>query len=286
MRLLLSITAGAVALATVTLPAQSPEAWTSLVEAERAFAAHSVRTTMREAFLAHLSERAVLFSPGPVNGHALYANAPARPGQLSWAPEVVDIAASGDFGYSTGPHQFRRAADGPVMRQGYFCSVWGRDGQQAWKVLVDLGISQPQPLSLDVTPRRPAAAPAVSAGSAAQARASLEAAEKRLTAALAVDQVQAYRAALAPHARVYRDGNPPAEGVEAAVALLSRRGAVTSAAPEAFEIASSGDLAYAHGRLALAGARADAPPVHYVRVWRHQAEGWRVVLDVDTWTAP
>jgi hypothetical protein len=25
--------------------------------------------------------------------------------------------------------------------------------------------------------------------------------------------------------------------------------------------------------------------VYYVRVWRHDAQGWRVVLDVDTWVA-
>lgn len=282
MQLFLSLTASALALATVTVPAQAPDAWASLVAAERAFAAHSVRTNTREAFLAHLSERAVMFSPGPVNGHALYASAPVRPGQLNWAPEVVDIASSGDFGYSTGPHQFRRTPEGPVLRQGYFCSVWGRSGDAPWKVLVDLGISQPQSLSLDVPVRRPAGAPAVSAGTAAAARASLEAAERRLVAALVGDQAQAYREALAPHARVYRDGAPPAEGLDAALSLLSRRGRVTSATPEAHELASSGDLAYVHGRLTLAGAATGTSPIHYVRVWRHDASGWRVVLDVDT----
>lgn len=284
MRLILSSIASAVALATAALPAQAPDAWTSLVEAERAFAAHSVRTNTREAFVAHLSPRAVMFSPGPVNGHDLYANAPVRPGQLNWAPEVVDIAASGDFGYSTGPHQFRRTPDGPVVRQGYFCSVWVRSAGEPWKVLVDLGIAQPEPLTLAVTARRPSAAPAVSAGPAAAARLSLEAAEQRLNEALVGDQVRAYRSALAPHARVYRDGAPPAEGVEAALSLVAGRGPVARATPEAFEVASSGDLAYVHGRLALAGATADASPVHYVRVWRHQADGWRVVLDVDTWS--
>ena len=85
---------------TAVLSAQPPGAWQSLVDAERAFATHSVRTTMREAFLAHLHPKSLMFSPGPVNGIALYSGMPVRPGQLAWAPQVVDVAMSGDFGYS------------------------------------------------------------------------------------------------------------------------------------------------------------------------------------------
>lgn len=267
-----------------TLLAEPGEAWQSLVDAERAFAAHSVRTTMREAFLAHLHPRSVMFSPGPVNGIELYTGLPPRGGQLAWGPEVVDVAASGQFGYSTGPHQFRKAADAPVLRQGYFCSVWVRSTTTPWKVMVDLGTSQPEPLTLDVTPRDPTPAPATSAGP--DASASLAEAERRFVEALARDEAAAYRAALAPHARLNRDGAPPAEGIERALALVDGRRAPTArATPQQVEVASSGDMGYVHGRLELQGAAADAPPVHYVRVWRHDAAGWRIVLDVDTWTA-
>lgn len=263
-----------------TLTAQPSGAWESLVAAERAFAAHSVRTTMREAFLAHLHPQSIMFSPGPVNGIALYTGLPARPGQLAWAPQVVDVALSGDFGYSTGPHQSRRTPESEVFRQGYFCSVWVRSATEPWKVLVDLGTAQPEPLSLDVVPRDPTPTPSTSAGPAALR--SLEDAERTLAAALPGDQVAAYRAALAPHARVNRDGAPPAEGVDAALARIGARAAVLRATPEKVDVASSGDMGYAYGRLELKGAAADAPPVYYVRVWRHDAQGWRVVLDVDT----
>lgn len=264
--------------------AQSPTAWQSLVDAERAFAAHSVRTTTREAFLAHLHPRSVMFSPGPVNGIELYSGSPSGRGQLAWTPEVVDIAASGDFGYSTGPHQFRRSAETEVVRQGYFCSVWVRTASEPWKVLIDVGSTQPQPLSLDVVARDPTPAPAVPAG--ASALGTLNEAEKRLADALPGGQVAAYRGVLAPHARINRDGGPPAEGLQAALGLIGQRGAVRVAAPEKVDVAASGDLGYAYGRLELRDAAADAPPVYYVRVWRHDAQGWRVVLDVDTWRAP
>lgn len=266
-----------------TLLAQPGDAWQSLVDAERAFAAHSVRSTMREAFLAHLHPESVMFNPGPVNGITLYTGLPPRGGQLAWGPEVVDLAASQDFGYSTGPHQFRKAPDTPVLRQGYFCSVWVRSATTPWKVLVDLGISQPESLTLEVTPRDPTATPGTSAGP--DAAASLAQAEQRFLDALVRDQAAAYRAALAPHARVNRDGAPPAEGTDRALALLSRRPVPVRAAREKHGVAASGDMGYVYGRLDLKDAPADAAPVYYVRVWRHDASGWRIVLDVDTWTA-
>lgn len=263
--------------------AQTAQVWQSLVDAEKAFAAHSVRATTREAFLAHLHPRSVMFNPGPVNGIELYAGLPVRPGQLAWTPQVVDVAASGDFGYSTGPHQFRRSPDSEVIRQGYFCSIWVRSASEPWKVLIDLGTTQPEPLSLDVVVRDPTPAAGLPAG--ADALASLEEAERRFASAVPGDQVAAYRASLAAHARVNRDGAPPAEGFEAALARIAQRGAVRHATPEKLDVASSGDMGYAYGRLAFAHDPADAPPIYYVRVWRHDAQGWRIVLDVDTWRA-
>lgn len=276
----LTVVSALVSLAAAVLPAQDPSAWQSLVDAERAFAAHSVRTSTREAFLAHLHPQSVMFNPDPVNGITLYGGLPPAGGQLAWAPEVVDIAASGDLGYSTGPHQFRKTADGPVVRQGYFCSVWVRSATEPWKVLIDLGSTQPQAVSLDVVARDPTPRAATSAGS--RAAESLLAAEQRLAEALARDQAGAYAEVFAPHVRVNRDGAPPAEGVSAALALVAARGPVRRTTPMKTAVASSGDLGYAYGRLELERASETALSTYYVRVWRHDARGWRVVLDVDT----
>jgi ketosteroid isomerase-like protein len=283
MRRLAVLLVGVLSLLTVRLPAQPPGAWQSLVDAERAFAADSVKSTIREAFITHLHPQSILFSPAPVNGIELYTSRPARPGQLAWAPEVVDVSASGDFGYSTGPHQFRRTADSEVLRQGYFCSIWVRSASTPWKVLIDLGTSQPMPVSLDVTPRDPTPAPAVSAG--AKAAATLAQAERQFAQAVAGDQVATYRALLARHARVYRDGGAPTEGVLQALDAIAKRGRLVRVTPEKTDVATSGDMGYAYGRLELADASADAAPIYYVRVWRHDTQGWRVVLDVDTWAA-
>jgi ketosteroid isomerase-like protein len=283
MRRLPLLVAGLLPVLAVAVRAQPAGVWQTLVDAERAFAAHSVRTNMREAFLAHLHPRSVMFNPGPVNGIELYKGRPARPAQLAWAPEVVDVAVSGDLGYSTGPHQLRRTAGGEIVRQGYFCSVWVRSSSEPWKVLIDLGTSQPTPVSLDVVPRDPTPAPGTSAGP--EAATTLARAERDFARALEGDQVATYRALLARHARVYRDGAAPTEAVLPALDLIVKRGKITRVTPEKTDVASSGDMGYAYGRLELAKAAADAPPVYYVRVWRHDAQGWRVVLDVDTWVA-
>ena len=212
-----------------------------------------VRTTMREAFLAHLHPQSVMFNPGPVNGIELYTGRPARPVQLAWAPEVVDVAASGDFGYSTGPHQFRRTPEGEVLRQGYFCSVWVRSASEPWKVLIDLGTSQPTPVSLDVMPRDPTPdGRDVGRCEALRRRSQRPSASSRRRAK--GDQVATYRALLARHARVYRDGGAPTEAVLPALDVIARRGKLARVTPEKTDVASSGDLGYAYGRLELADA--------------------------------
>ena len=123
----------------------------------------------------------------------------------------------------------RRPPNADVVRQGYFCSVGVSSATDPWKVLVDLGTSQPEALSLDVVATDPTPEAAVSAGPSA-AR-TLEEAEGRLAGAIPADQVAAYRAAPAPHARVNRDGAPPAEGRDAALALIARRAACVAPRP-------------------------------------------------------
>ncbi len=239
---------------------------------------------MREAFLAHLHPKSLMFSPGPVNGIALYSGMPVRPGQLAWAPQVVDVALSGDFGYSTGPHQMRRPPNADVVRQGYFCSVWVRSATEPWKVLVDLGTSQPEALSLDVvardpTPERRRLGWTIGRAHARGGRAA--AWRRRFPRTRSPPIVRRSP----PHARVNRDGAPPAEGRDAALALDRAAGRRASRHAGEVDVASSGDMGYAYGKLELTNAAPDAPPVYYVRVWRHDAQGWRVVLDVDTWVA-
>ena len=61
--------------------------------------------------------------------------------QLTWTPVGADIAASGDLGYTYGNYEFRtRDEDGkPVVDHGHYTSVWKRQPDASWKVVLDMG---------------------------------------------------------------------------------------------------------------------------------------------------
>lgn len=58
--------------------------------------------------------------------------------QLSWQPVRVEVAASGELGYTRGTYTLSfTGPDGkPVRDEGKYCEVWKRVGGQ-WKCLID-----------------------------------------------------------------------------------------------------------------------------------------------------
>lgn len=246
----------------------------SLAAAETAFAAQSVREGLRAAFLAWLASDAILFRNGPVNGPASISARPDPPIVLDWRPAFVEVAASGEFGVSTGPWTItgRRDAKAPP-RHGQFFSVWTRPPGGDWRVKVDLGISHPGPALADaalvagVTPAVPGLAgePA----DAAEARFARLAAQEGDRAA--------YAAFASPTIRLYREGRAPSLGRDAAMASPAAGDGRTAWVLASQGASRAGDLAYAIGSYGPPGAAAAG---HYVRVWRREPSGWRVAADV------
>lgn len=119
----------------------------SLADAERAFSTMSVERGMTKAFVAYLRDDAVLFRPGPINGKQLWLKRGDIPATLIWEPSYGEVAASGDFGLSLGPSEFRPQASESKdeVGHGHFVSIWCREEQGPWRVAVDIGISHPAP---------------------------------------------------------------------------------------------------------------------------------------------
>ena len=68
---------------------------------------------------------------------------------LRWTPVHADIAASGDLGYTYGTYESKSpGADGkPVVRTGMYVTIWKKQPDGSWKVVVDLGSANPRPVS-------------------------------------------------------------------------------------------------------------------------------------------
>jgi ketosteroid isomerase-like protein len=116
-----------------------------MVNAERAFAAASLREGMQAAFLTYLADDALLFRKGAfVNGKAYFKQVKPAAGVLSWRPMFADIAASGDVGVTMGPSLFCPPDAAAPAGFGTFLSVWRLTAAGEWKVWLDFGSSHAQ----------------------------------------------------------------------------------------------------------------------------------------------
>lgn len=65
----------------------------------------------------------------------------AQPGySLQWTPLKAELAKSGEIGYTYGTYERRRMVDGkPVTETGKYVTIWRRQRDGKWKVIVDMG---------------------------------------------------------------------------------------------------------------------------------------------------
>jgi ketosteroid isomerase-like protein len=66
---------------------------------------------------------------------------------LTWTPVHADMAASGDLGYTYGTYEFlSKDKDGkPTVEYGKYVSIWKKQKDGNWKVVMDMGNSSPNP---------------------------------------------------------------------------------------------------------------------------------------------
>jgi ketosteroid isomerase-like protein len=125
-----------------------------MIAAERAFAADASARNTRDAFLAAYDEDGIAFAPGPRNAHRVWEQRAVNKSRLEWAPAVAEIASSGDLGYTSGPWRFTAEGDDKPSGYGHFFSIWRKNADGQWKVLLDHGVTHgPTPFPDKVTRR-------------------------------------------------------------------------------------------------------------------------------------
>jgi ketosteroid isomerase-like protein len=127
-----------------------------LVQVENAFCALASQQGVLAAFAHFAAPDAAFFDVDPreQRGAAAVqlhmADWPAG-AKLTWTPSFVDVAESGDLGYTWGRYEFRGpGADGKErIGGGFYLTIWKRQPDGTWKFVVDTG-----------TPDRPKPSPA------------------------------------------------------------------------------------------------------------------------------
>lgn len=247
----------------------------SLVQSERNFSETSAERGIRDAFLQYLAEDSILFRPGPVPGKKWMKERPPVPGHLSWQPVLAVISGSGDLGYTTGPWVYR--SKGPAEGEagyGHFVSIWRKQADGNWKVILDAGISHPDPQTLQpeletATWKRSSTV----ADLESERNALLKTDQDFSRIAAASGTAEACARFCAENVRIYRDGGLPLKGKDAFSSLSSEK---LSLSPFTADLSQSGDLGYTYGT-----SDGEMQKGSYLHIWRKESNGdWKVVLDV------
>jgi ketosteroid isomerase-like protein len=254
----------------------------SLAASELAFAKRSVEQGMRAAFIEYFADDGINFAPDPGNTRARYRARPEaiEPFILDWHPAIAAVARAGDLGFTTGPYAITGRA--PVVRepaQGMFFSVWRRQPDGDWRVIVDGGAPTraPVPDAAFGEDPQPLISIAKAAGAAGQ-KTLFELEAQPLFGEPAA--ANGYAALLADEARLVIGPTPPALGRDAIVALLAERQLKFRWETLAAGVSRSDDLGYSYGRLHLLAAR-EKTTGHYVHVWMRDRGGhWRIVAEL------
>jgi ketosteroid isomerase-like protein len=276
------------------VPEPLPESLTQMIETERAFAARALVVGWKNAFLDYFSPAAVGFADGqPGSAREQIGKNPDPPKdlQLIWEPRFGDVAASGELGYLTGPvRNVRASRDGGKPRFSNYASVWKRQKDGSFKVVMDVGVNTPSAVPFPTGFTR---APHQNrfTGDYDESTPPLGTADELLNSALKTSQLRAYRPRLTEGVRFHRQNQMPIVGIPAATKWLASQRAVSSADSRFSEVARSGDLGYTWGTFTIAPRRVTAggrgqqtvniQAGFYVRVWVRERNGqWKVALDV------
>ena len=263
--------------------ARSPRERTieEVAKAERDFAKMSVAEGTRAAFFANFTEDGIAFGPQPTRMRDLFGPAPdpsaPRKNVLDWYPVWTDASRAGDLAFSTGPSVTSDKGSGKAIRWGNFASVWKKQADDGWKVIVDIGIQHAEP--------PPGSDKRWSAGKQSKYRPkqstndeeALKLFERQFANSKQIGA--AYSSVLTDESRLHRQGLFPVLGKAAILEHLDRSGETSvDFEPAAAGISASGDLAYTYG--AYTSQPGDKKG-YYAHFWKRDKNGdWKLIIDV------
>jgi ketosteroid isomerase-like protein len=279
-------------------PELLPAALEAMADTEREFAKRALAVGWKQAFLDYFSDSAVGYDGEEVGSakEQISRNPdPPKDHQLLWEPRYGDVSRSGELGYLTGPSRnILPSRNNGQPRHGVYASIWKRERDGIFRVVVDVGINTPRAATFpDGFTRAPSANRFT--GELSDRTPPLGTADSVLNSDLRTSSARAYSGRLAPGARFHRPLTMPVVGEAAVTRYLATQPRYDAADSRYAESSQAGDLGYTWGtwsrRLPPArgrsGGRAGAPAGEraetgfYTRVWVRDRSGqWKVALDV------
>jgi ketosteroid isomerase-like protein len=190
----------------------------------------------------------------------------------------ADIAASGDFGYTTGPAIFGPDRNSKEAKGGiYYSSVWKKDVNGNWKVLADLGSSVYNPSENLSTFKTSSRAPHPVNDIGTEAKRELVALDQSYNEELNKSKESFDDSYFSEEARVHRRGIPPLTTPQAIKEFTDKQTYYFDHSNG--HVSSSNDMAFTYGTVKIKNKDVITPAC-YLRVWKIEDGEWNIVLDV------
>ena len=255
----------------------------SLVAAENYFAGIAKEKGIKKAFLTVSDDETIIFRPAPVKAADYFSKQKSDEGQLSWRPALAKISRSGDWGFTTGPFEYRENENSSY---GDYVSVWKMNNKGVWKLALDLGITHPKPKKdPELSFLDPKSSKYLKQRSAARRKQREEivlTSDQLFSKTLAKYNNLAYNVFLADDARLLFPGSEPIIGKSSITDFLRNREIKINTEVTDADRATGSDLAYTHGTASIS-EKGFTKQYHYVRIWEVQdGHKWNVILEIFT----
>lgn len=268
---------------TSVLFAQEPDSASALYqmrEAERSFAKASVMFGRKAAFAEFLAEKSVIFTDKWITtGKQFWQKRPANPVILKWEPEYMDISSGRDFGISTGPWEAQEyRPNTQVLSTGYFLSVWEKQKDDTWKVILDYGTNTPKPAGPLHSFSFPSGEDKGKANNAQKFNGGLPEAENKMLASWKKEHnIKTYNSFLRNDARIMMEGCLPTVKRDTLNLWLEKNSKSFEWRQSGTGTSSLGDMGFTYGYVLLNGETKG----NYVRIWKKDPEkNWQIIIDL------
>jgi ketosteroid isomerase-like protein len=242
-----------------------------LIAVERAFAQYALDKNVKQAFLKFADTAGLQFDNGkPIKSRELWVSREENKSVLKWQPQFAEIAASGDFGYTTGPWTFQASDKDTIAGRGQYTTVWYVNANGEWKFLVDYGHNYAPGL---INTSNDAEKIKVPVKQKATEQSLLEA-QKAFNILAAISPQAAYQKYLSRQSILNFEGHLPIKKTFEQLAVFNDVTEV-SFNIQGSGIASSGDMGYVYGATTYK-EKTD----NYVHIWRREKDGWKIAVAV------
>ena len=256
----------------------------SLVAAENYFAGLVKEKGINKAFLAVSDDETIVFKPGPVKAEDFFDSRKNQDtSKLTWQPALAKISKSGDWGFTTGPFEYKPDS---VSSYGTYVSVWKMNSKGVWKLAIDLGVSHPkykkEPGLVFSDPKSSRFFRQKSEVRQKQREEMVLTSDRLFSKTLQKYNNLAYNVFLADDARLLFPGHEPIIGKRNVTDFLRYQELEINTEVTEADRANGSDLAYTYGTASIAKG-GQTNQYHYVRIWEVQdGHKWNVILEIYT----